>query len=50
MGCGMLAQGVLGYQYEAERSVGGLTSLAGLPLYLDLVRSSGLASAIRRHV
>ena len=46
----MLPKGVLGFQYEAERSCGGLTSLAGLPLYLDLVHSSGLASAIRRHV
>ena len=46
----MLPQGVLGFQYEAERSRGGLTSLAGLPLYLDLVRRSGLAAAIRRHV
>ena len=46
----MLPQGVLGFQYEAERSRGGRTSLAGLPLYLDLVHSSGLAAAIRRHV
>jgi len=46
----MLPQGVLGFQYEADRSRGGLTSLAGLPLYLDLVHSSGLAAAIRRHV
>src|SRR5580698_5227420 len=46
----MLPQGVLGFQYEAERSRGGLTSLAGLPLYLDLVHSSGLARAIRCHV
>jgi hypothetical protein len=46
----MLSQGVLGFQYEAEQSTGGLTSLAGLPLYLDLVHSSGLAAAIRRHV
>src|ERR1019366_5288754 len=49
-GCGMLPQGVLGFQYEAERSHAGLTSLAGLPLYLDLVHSSGLAAAIPRHV
>jgi hypothetical protein len=46
----MLPQGVLGFQYEAERSSTGLTSLAGLPLYLDLVHSSGLAAAIRQHV
>jgi hypothetical protein len=46
----MLAQGVLGFQYEAETSSGGLTSLAGLPLYLDLIHSSGLGTAIRRRV
>jgi hypothetical protein len=31
-GARMLPQGVLGFQYEADRSSGGLTSLAGLPL------------------
>ena len=46
----MLPQGVLDFQYEAERSSTGVTSLAGLPLYLDLVHASGLAAAIRRHV
>ena len=49
-GCGMLAQGVLGFQYEAETSSGGLTSLAGLPLYLDLIHASGLRAAIRQQV
>ena len=46
----MLAQGVPGFQYEAEGSSAGLTSLAGLPLYLDLIQASGLAEAIRQHV
>jgi len=46
----MLPPGVLGFQYEAEGSSAGLTSLAGLPVYLDLVHSSGLAAASRRHV
>jgi len=46
----MMAQGVLGFQYEEDRSAGGLTSLGGLALYLDLVRASGLGEAIRRHV
>jgi hypothetical protein len=49
-GAGMLPQGVLGFQYEADRSSGGLTSLAGLPLYLDLVAAIGLGAAIRQHV
>ena len=46
----MLPQGTLGFQYEAEPSNHGLTALAGLPLYLDLIRKSGLAEALRRHV
>jgi len=46
----MLAQGVLGFQYEAETSSGGLTSLSGLPLYLDLIHASGLGTAIRQQV
>jgi hypothetical protein len=46
----MLPQGVLSFQYEADRSGGGLTSLAGLPLYLDLVQATGLGAAIREHV
>jgi len=45
----MLAQGVLGFQYEAEPSTAGLTSLGGLPLYLDLIHGCGLAEAIRQH-
>jgi len=46
----MVPQGVLGFQYEADRSSGGLTSLAGLPLYLDLIEAIGLGAAIRQHV
>ncbi len=46
----MLAQGLLGFQYEQDRSSGGLTSLAGLPLYLDLIQASGLGTAIRQHM
>ena len=38
------------FQYEAERSRGGLTSVAGLPLYRELVYSGCLAAAIRGHV
>jgi hypothetical protein len=46
----MLPQGVLGFQYEVDRSSSGLTSLAGLPLYLDLVEAIGLGPAIRQNV
>jgi hypothetical protein len=50
MGCGMLPQGVLGFHYEAARSSAGPTSLAGLPLYLDLVEAIGPSAAIRHNV
>jgi hypothetical protein len=46
----MVAQGVLGFQYEADSSYAGLTSLAGLPLYLDLLHACGLDAAIRQHM
>jgi hypothetical protein len=42
----MLPQGVLGFQYESDSSNHGLTSLAGLPLYLELIQASGLGAAI----
>ena len=45
-----MAQGVLSFQYEAEKSGGGMTALAGLGVYFDLVRVCGLAGAVRRHV
>jgi Transposase DDE domain group 1 len=46
----MVAQGVLDFQYEADSSHHGLTSLAGLPVYFDLIKAGGLGEAIRRHV
>ena len=46
----MVAQGLLDFQYEANSSSHGLTSLAGLPLYLDLIKACGLGGAIQRHV
>jgi len=46
----MLARGVLDFQYEADSSRHGLASLAGLPIYLDFVKTSGLGVAIQRHV
>src|SRR5208337_3855556 len=49
-GCAMLAQGLLDFQYEADSSSHGLTSLAGLPLYLELIKACGLGGAIQRHV
>jgi len=46
----MVAQGVLDFQYEADSSHHGPTSLAGLPLYFEFIKASGLGTAIRRHV
>ena len=45
-----MAQGVLGFQYQTDSVNSGLTSLAGLPLYLDLIHASGLGAAIRHKV
>lgn len=46
----MVAQGLLDFQYEGDHASTGLTSLGGLPLYLDLIQGSGLAAAIREQV
>src|SRR3954463_7666925 len=45
-----MAQGALLFQYEAETSASGVTALGGLPVYLDLIKASGLDVAIRKHV
>ncbi len=45
-----MAQGVLPYKYEEERNDGGMTALAGLPIYLDLAWVLGVGDCIRAHV
>lgn len=45
-----MRQGILPFQYEEERNSTGMTALAGLPAYLDLVWVTGLAQSIDRHV
>ena len=45
-----MAQGVLPYKYEEERNRGGMTALAGLPIYLDLASVLGVADCIGAHV
>lgn len=45
-----MAQGVLAFQYEAETTASGVTALGGLPVYLDLIKVSGLAEAIKKYV
>jgi hypothetical protein len=47
---GSLAQGVVGFQYEEDGGRCGMTSLAGLGAYLDLMEASGLGAASERHV
>lgn len=45
-----MPQGILPYKYEEEKKAGGMTSLAGLPLYLDLAFALGLPHSIDRHL
>jgi hypothetical protein len=46
----MLTQGVLPFQYQVAKKLGGITSFAGLGPYLDLIYRSGLAESIERHI
>jgi hypothetical protein len=45
-----MAQAVLPFKNEEESREGGMTALAGLPLYLDLANVVGLRDSIKRHV
>ena len=45
-----MAQGVLPYKYEEESKPAGMTSLAGLPIYLDLASVLGVSDCIGAHV
>ena len=45
-----MAQGVLPFKYEEERKETGMTSLAGLPVYLDLATVMGLDQSIEKHL
>jgi quinol monooxygenase YgiN len=45
-----MPQGVLAFQYQEERCGSGLTGLAGLPTYLDLIHASGLPKIIARRL
>jgi hypothetical protein len=45
-----MAQGVLGFKYEEEKHDTGMTGLAGLPVYLDLMHRMGLSALIGRHL
>lgn len=46
----MIAQGVLPFRYETEKTACGMTALAGLPAYLELSVVCGLWDSIGRHM
>ena len=45
-----MAQGVLPYKYEEDKTNAGLTALAGLPVYLDPASVLGLGDHILAHM
>ena len=45
-----MARGILPYQYEIENRDGGMTALAGLPLYVEFAHLMGLPRMICEHV
>jgi len=45
-----MPQGVLGFKYEEEKHDAGMTGLAGLPVYLDLIHAMGLSELIGSHL
>lgn len=45
-----MAQGILPFKYEEEKTTTGMTALAGLPLYLELAQKTGLAKSIQQHI
>jgi hypothetical protein len=49
-GAPIMPQGVLPFQYEVDKKPGGMTALAGLPLYLDLAHMMGLRRLISEHL
>jgi hypothetical protein len=49
-GVTIMAQGVLPFKYEKEKTNTGMTALAGLPVYLDLAKVIGLSKSIEKHL
>ena len=45
-----MAQKVLPYEYEVEGGKSGLTSVGGLPTYIDLASATGLLRSIDKHI
>jgi hypothetical protein len=49
-GATIISQGVFPYKYEQEKTTSGMTSLAGLPVYLDLASVLNLGMSISTHL
>ena len=45
-----MLQGTLPFQYAEERRSTGMTAMAGLGVYLDIMQVSGLWESVHRHV
>ena len=45
-----MKQGVLPFQYEQEKSSTGMTAMASMMTYLELMHAAGLRSSVERHV
>ena len=45
-----MAQGALPFKYEEQLKGGGMTALAGLPVYLDLAHVMGLSRSVGKHL
>jgi hypothetical protein len=45
-----MAQGALPFKYEEQQQSGGMTALAGLPVYLDLAHVMGLSRSVEKHL
>ena len=45
-----MTQGELSFKYEEEKKTTGMTALAGLPVYLDLVKKTGIRESIQKHL
>lgn len=45
-----MAQGVLPYKYEQDKTGSGMTALAGLPVYLDLASVLNMGESIEAHL
>lgn len=45
-----MAQGALPFKYEEQGQGGGMTALAGLPVYMDMAQVMGLSRSVEQHL